>query len=330
MSKPKIYITKKIPDEVLAFLEQHCECRMWDGRGTPSREGLLGQLAEVEGLLTSSGPIDGELLARAPKLRVVSSISVGYNHFDTEAMKARGVIGTNTPYVLDDTVADLVLSLMLASARRIPELDHFVKQGMWKKGAGLTDEDFFGLDVHHATLGIIGMGRIGEAIAKRAVHGFDMKLLYHNRSRRPETEERFHARFCGLEELLEQSDFVVLMTPLTPETQRFMRKEHFDRMKRSAFFINASRGQTVDEQALIEALQNGTIRGAGLDVFDTEPVQPDNPLLQMPNVVTLPHIGSATAKTRLDMAMTAAHNLVDALAGRKPQYVVSELRSLVE
>lgn len=330
MGKPKVYITKKIPQEVLSYLEEHCECRMWDGQGTPSRQGLLEQLAEVEGLLTSGGPIDRELLAHAPRLRVVSSISVGYNHFDIEAMKERGVIGTNTPYVLDDTVADLVLALMLASARRIPELDAFVKQGNWQKGKGLTEEDLFGLDVHHATLGIIGMGRIGEAIAKRAVHGFDMNLLYYNRSRRPETEERFGARYCSLNELLEQSDFVVLMTPLTAETQKLIRKEHFERMKPSAFFINASRGQTMDEEALIEALQRGTIRGAGLDVFETEPVKPDNPLLRMPNVVTLPHIGSATAKTRLDMAMAAARNLVAGLTGGKPPYVVNELKHLVE
>ncbi|MCP1308324.1 2-hydroxyacid dehydrogenase [Paenibacillus tyrfis] len=330
MSKPKIYISKAIPEPALAYLEQHCECRMWDGQGAASRQGLLAELHDVEGLLTTGGPINRELLDHAPKLRAVSSISVGYNHFDLEAMKARRVIGTNTPHVLDETVADLVLSLMLSAARRISELDAFVKQGRWQRGKGLTDEYFFGMDVHHQTLGIIGMGRIGEAIAKRAVDGFGMSLLYHNRSRKPETEERFGARYCSLDELLRESDFVVMMTPLTPETERMIRLEHFKMMKPTVFFINASRGKTVDEQALIQALQTGLIRGAGLDVFDPEPPSPDNPLLHMPNVVTLPHIGSATAKTRLDMAMLAARNLVAALTGGHPPNVVPELRELLE
>lgn len=328
MSKPKVYIAKRVPDEVLAYVSQHCDCQMWDGQGAPSREGLLAQLAEADGLLTAGGAVDQELLDRAPRLRVVSSMSVGYNHFDLAAMAARGVIGTNTPYVLDDTVADLAFALILASARRVAELDSFVKGGGWRKGAGLTEESLFGMDVHHATLGIIGMGRIGEAIAKRAVHGFDMNLLYYNRSRRPETEQKFGARYVSLDELLAESDFIVLMTPLTPETTRLIRKEHFEKMKRTAFFINTSRGQTVDEEALIEALQSGLIRGAGLDVFDREPVDPDNPLLKLPNVVTLPHIGSATAKTRFDMAMLAAQNLVAALAGEQPPNVVSELKHL--
>ncbi|CAG7629254.1 2-hydroxyacid dehydrogenase [Paenibacillus allorhizosphaerae] len=330
MSKPKIYITKRIPSEVLQYLEQYCDCRMWDGQGTPSRQGLLDELGSVEGLLTTGGPVNQELLDHAPKLRAVSSISVGYNHFDLEAMRARGVVGTHTPYVLDDTVADLVLGLMLSSARRITELDAFVKEGNWRKGAGLSEEDFFGMDVHHAKLGIIGMGRIGEAIARRAVHGFGMELLYYNRSRRPEAEEKYGAQYCGLETVLRESDFVVLMTPLSPKTERYIRKEHFAMMKPTAFFINASRGQTVDEAALIEALQTGQIRGAGLDVFEVEPVQPDNPLLRMPNVVTMPHIGSATAKTRFDMAMLAAQNLVAALTGGRPPHVVKELQSLVE
>lgn len=328
-TKPKVYISRQVPEEVLAYLQQHCECSMWDGSGAASRAGLLAQLHDVEGLLTTGGPIDQELLDRAPKLRAVSNISVGYNNFDTEAMRDRGVIGTNTPYVLDDTVADLVMALMLASARRVAELDRFVKDGKWQRGIGLQEEALFGMDVHHATLGIIGMGRIGETVAKRAVHGFDMNLLYYNRSRRLGAEERYGAQYVSLEELLRESDFVLLMTPLTPQTKHFIRKEHFAMMKPTSFFINASRGQTVDEQALIEALQDGTIRGAGLDVFDPEPPKPDNPLLSMPNVVTLPHIGSATAKTRADMAMCAARNLVAALRGETPPNVVPELQMLL-
>lgn len=330
MGKPKIYIAKPVEPEVLAYLEQHCDCNMWDGQGTASRQALLAELSDVEGLLATGVPINQELLDHAPKLKAVSSVSVGYNHYDIEAMKARGVLGTHTPTVLDDTVADLVLALMLSAARRVPELDAFVKQGKWQRGKGITDDMIFGLDVHHRTLGIIGMGRIGEAIAKRAVNGFGMELLYYNRSRRPEAEELYGAKYSSMEDLLQQSDFVVLMTPLTPETVHFIRKEHFDMMKPTAFFINASRGQTVDEQAMIEALESGRIRGAGLDVFDPEPPSPDNPLLRMSNVVTLPHIGSATTATRRDMAMLAAKNLVSALTGDAPQNVVKELQELVK
>lgn len=326
--KPKVYISKPIPAKVLEWLEAYCDCRMKDENVPSSRQGLLEAISDAEGLITTGGPIDQELLDAAPKLRAVSNISVGYNNFDIEAMRQRGVIGTHTPYVLDETVADTVLGLMLSVSRRIPELDRFVKEGRWKRGSGLKEEDLFGMDVHHRTLGIIGMGRIGEAIAKRAVHGFGMKLLYHNRSRRPDAEVQYGAMYVSLPELLQQSDFVVLMTPLTPKTMKLMGKEQFALMKPDAFFINASRGQTVDESALVEALLSGRIRGAGLDVFTQEPVQPDNPLLQLDNVVALPHIGSATAQTRFDMAMQAAHNMVAVLTGTGKAYVVKELQSL--
>jgi len=216
------------------------------------------------------------------------------------------------------------MALMLSAARRVTELDAYVKAGRWDRNA--SEADLFGWDVHHAKLGIVGLGRIGEKIAKRAVHGFDMSLYYHNRSRNPEAEERYGAQKVPLDELLRESDFVVLLTPLTPKTERFFRKEHFDLMKPSAFFINASRGRTVDENALVEALRERKIRGAGLDVYEREPIDPEHPLLRMPNVVTLPHIGSATAKTRFDMAMTAARNLAEALRGGDGAYVVKELR----
>ncbi|WP_159883646.1 2-hydroxyacid dehydrogenase [Paenibacillus puerhi] len=331
MKKPNIYISKPVPPEVLSYLEEHASCRMWDGTGTASRERLLSELESAEGLLMPGGGlIDRELLDRAPNLRAVSSISVGYNHFDLDAMSERGVIGTHTPSVLDDTVADLVLALMLSAARRIPELDAFVKRGEWQRGKGLAEDANFGSDVHHRTLGVIGMGRIGEAIAQRAVLGFGMKLHYYNRSRKPEAEERYGAVYSSLEEVLSVSDFVVMMTPLTPETNRMIRKEHFALMKPSAFFINASRGQTVDEEALVEALQTGVIRGAGLDVYDPEPPRGDHPLLKLPNVVTLPHIGSATHATRFDMAMLAARNLIGALQGDQQVHIVPELRHLAE
>ncbi|CAK4845490.1 unnamed protein product [Aphanomyces euteiches] len=230
-------------------------------------------------------------------------------------MKAHGVMGTNTPEVLDETVADLVFALILGAARRTAELDHYVKQGKWKQG---DDESLYGLDVHHATLGIIGLGRIGEAIARRAKLGFLMNVQYYNRNRKLEAEANLGVTYQPMNELLRTSDFILLMTPLTEETTHLIGREQFLLMKPSAIFINASRGKTVDEAALIEALQNKQIYAAGLDVYDREPVEEDNPLLQMSNVLALPHIGSATAQTRLDMAYLAAKNLVSAVLGQTP------------
>jgi len=320
--KPKVYVAKPIPREAEAYIARHCEVRKWESPAPIPRSVLLGELADVDGLLTSGTRIDRELLDHAPRLKVVSNVSVGYNNFDIAAMKERGVVGTNTPHVLDETVADLVMGMMLAAARRIPELDRMGKEGRWRPG---DDSHLFGTDVHHASLGIIGMGRIGEAIARRARFGFQMEVQYYNRSRKPEAEDKLGVRWAKLETLLAESDFVVVMVPLTGDTQHLIGRKELALMKPNAFLINASRGQTVDEQALIEALRNGTIRGAALDVYEKEPVDPDNPLLSMDNVVTLPHIGSATAKTRFDMAMLAARNLVAALTGGTAANVVKEL-----
>lgn len=321
--KPRVLITRPIPQQVVDYINQYCDVKRWSEESPIPRNKLLEEVADVEGLMTTGGKINEELFTHAPHLKVVSNISVGYNNFDLEAMKKRKIIGTHTPYVLDDTVADLVMALILATARRIPELDQTVKQGKWKKG---DEEIFFGLDVHHATIGIIGLGRIGQTIAKRAKYGFDMKVLYHSRKKKLELEATMGITYASKEDLLEQSDFVVVMTPLTPETHYLMGAKEFDQMKKSAILINASRGKTVDEQALIEALQQKKIFGAGLDVFELEPVAKDNPLLRMKNVVTLPHIGSATQKTRLDMAMVAAKNLVMGVMGEVPPYVVKELK----
>lgn len=324
MNKPKVFIEKPIPKEVESYIAQYCDCKKFNYCENISRAKLFEQLFDVEGLLTSGSKIDEELLSYAPKLKVVSNISVGYNNFDLEAMKNRKVLGTNTPYVLDDTVADLVFALILSTARRVPELDSYVKQGKWD----IKDEEIlYGTDVHHSTLGIIGMGRIGEAIAKRAKFGFDMNVLYHNRSRKLEAEKKLGVKYSVLESLLRNSDFIVLMTPLTKETYNLIDYREFELMKKSAIFINASRGQTVNESALVYALQNKKILAAGLDVYKKEPVDTDNPLLNMPNVVTLPHIGSATAKTRFNMAMVAAENLVKAVLGEVPPNIVPELRS---
>lgn len=323
ITKPKVFIARPVPPEVEEYIGKHCTYSKWEGEKPLTSEQLAGHISDVEGLLTAGGRIDADLLDHAPHLKVVSTMSVGYNNFDLNTMKQRGIKGTNTPDVLNDTVADLIMALMLSVARRVPEMDRYVREGSWKRG---DNESLFGLDVHHKTLGIIGMGSIGQAVARRGKFGFGMNILYHNRSRSERAEQELNAVYATIEELLEQSDFIVLLTPLTEETRHMIGEAEFTRMKETAIFINASRGQTVDEEALIRALQNKMIYGAGLDVFEKEPVDSGNPLLSMPNVVLLPHIGSATEKTRLDMAMRAAENMVSVLQGGTPAGLVKELR----
>ena len=271
------------------------------------RVDLLSRLKDKDGVILFGIKVDREFLDAAPSLKAVCNVSVGYNNVvDLEEARKRGIIVTNTPGVLDETVADLILGLMLSSSRRIAELDSYVRDGLWKPS---DRENLFGLDVHHKTLGIIGMGRIGEAVARRAKGGFSMDVRYNNRNRKPETEQELGVVYQELDTLLSESDFIVLMTPLTEETRNMIGKREFSLMKDTAFFINASRGQTVDEEAMIAALKTGTIAGAGLDVFCAEPVSPENPLLKIKNAVLVPHLGSATHQTRGDMAMLAAKNI---------------------
>ncbi|HEY2420561.1 MAG TPA: D-glycerate dehydrogenase, partial [Neobacillus sp.] len=250
-----------------------------------------------------------------------SNISVGFDNLDIPEISKRNILATNTPNVLNDTVADTVFGLLLATARRMPEMNQYVKAGQWQSTLA---ENQYGVDVHHKVLGIIGMGAIGSAIAKRAHFGFDMPILYHNRFRNKEIEQTFQATFCSLQELCEQADFICLMTPLTPQTNKLIGKKEFEWMKKSAIFVNGSRGATVDEDALVRALQNGDILAAGLDVFAQEPIESNHPLLSMENVVTLPHIGSATYETRLNMAMLAAENLILGLQGKKPHFLINQ------
>jgi glyoxylate/hydroxypyruvate/2-ketogluconate reductase len=323
MNKPKVFIAEKIPKAAERYIAKYCDYEIWNKEERIPREILLQKLVDKDGVMLTGNKIDKELLSHAPNLKIVSNISVGYNNFDIEAMKNRKVIGTNTPYVLDNTVADLILGLMLSASRRIAELDRYVKDNKWVSSDG---ENLFGLDVHHGVLGIIGMGRIGEAVAKRAKFGFDMEVMYYNRSRKIKTEEKLGVQYSDLNSLLEKSDFIVLMTPLTEETRHLIDTEEFNKMKSTAIFINASRGQTVNEKALIEALENKKIYAAGLDVYDGEPIKSDNKLLKMSNVVTLPHIGSATEKTRIDMANLAAENLVKGVSGEIPNNIISELK----
>lgn len=317
--KPKVIVYKKVDKKIVDFINSACHIVYFENLDSDTYPEFLHELKTADGLLGSGLKVDQELLDMAPQLKIVSNISVGYDNLDLAALSARGVMATNTPGVLNDTVADTVMGLILAAARRIPELDHWVKSGEWNSGLA---EQWFGVDVHHKVLGIVGMGGIGTEVAKRAHLGFDMEILYHNRSRNKDAEERYGSTYCSMEDLLKKSDFVCLMTPLTPETEKLMGKREFELMKESAIFINGSRGNTVDEAALIHALKTGEILGAGLDVFVKEPVNLDNPLLSMKNVVTLPHIGSATYETRFKMAMLAATNLITGLKGETPANLI--------
>lgn len=323
MIKPKVYIAKEISKEAENYIGEFCEYEKWDSDKKITRSELLKNISDKEGVLLSGIKIDEELLHHASKLRVISDVSVGYDNFDLKIMKEKNIIGTNTPTVLDNTVADLIFGLIISTARRISELDDYVKNGNWTPE---DDENFFGVNVHHATLGIIGMGRIGEAVAKRGKLGFDMDVIYNNRNRKPEVEERLGVKYCDFKLLLQKSDFVVLMTPLTKDTYHLINFEEFNMMKKTAIFINASRGETVNEQALVEALQTKKIFGAGLDVYEKGIVESKNLLLKMSNVVTLPHIGSAVEGTRNDMAMLAAKNLVEGLLSNNSVNLVPELK----
>lgn len=322
LKKPKVFIAYQIGEDAENYIGDHCDYKKLDFSKKTTFEDLKEGIKDADGIIVMGTRIDDKLLQYAKKLKVVSNVSVGYNNFDIEAMKKRGIIGTNTAGVLDDTVADTILGLMLNVARRFPKLENYTRDGKWKKG---DNEIFFGKDVHHSTLGIIGFGRIGETVAKRA-KGFDMDIIYHNRSRKPEAEAKFAARYMEMDDLLKTADFVLVMTPLNDETHHLLGEREFKLMKKGAFLINAARGPVVDEKALIKALENGEIAGAGLDVYEQEPIDPDNPLLKMDNTVTLPHAGSSTLQTRQAMAMKAAQTIVDVLYGKPTDSIVPELR----
>jgi gluconate 2-dehydrogenase len=307
--KRKIVAYKPLPDDVLAYLQQHAEVVQADAA---QHDAFVAALNDADGAIGASVKITPAMFDGATKLKALSTISVGYDNFDVADLTRRGILLAHTPDVLTESTADTVFSLILASARRVVELADWVKAGAWKASIG---PELFGVDVQGKTLGIVGLGRIGGAVARRAALGFNMKVLYTNRSANAEAEQRYGARRVELDELLANADFVCLQVPLTPETRHMIGANELRKMKRSAILINASRGQTVDEHALIEALQSGTIHGAGLDVFDKEPLDPNSPLLKMNNVVALPHIGSATHETRHAMARCAAENLVGALDG---------------
>ncbi|MBI4204669.1 MAG: D-glycerate dehydrogenase [Betaproteobacteria bacterium] len=313
--RSKILVTREVFDETLDYLAQHCEVESNQQDLSFTAVALAQRLADKDAVMCClTDRIDGALLERSTRLKVVANIAVGYNNIDVAACTARGVMATNTPGVLDDSTADLAWALMLATARRLTEVESYIRAGEW---TGWRLKQWLGVDVHHATLGIIGMGRIGQVIAKRAA-GFDMKVLYCNR--KPvarEIEQRLNATYVTRDELLAQSDFVILQVPYSAQTHHLIGAAELKMMKPTAILINSTRGGVVDDAALIAALKGGTIRGAGLDVFENEP-KLDPGFLELRNVVLAPHIGSSTEATRRAMAMTAAQNLIAGLTGRTP------------
>ncbi|EIK95301.1 2-hydroxyacid dehydrogenase [Pseudomonas sp. M47T1] len=276
-------------------------------------------LPNAHGLIGAGRPLGAKQLASAGKLEVVSSVSVGYDNYDVAYFNERGIMLTNTPDVLTESTADLGFSLIMSSARRVAELDAWTKAGEWKVSVGANH---FGTDVYGKTLGIVGMGNIGAAIARRGRLGFNMPILYSGNSRKSAIEQELGAQFRSLDQLLAEADFVCLVVPLSEKTKHLISHRELALMKPSAILVNIARGPIVDEPALIEALRKGTIRGAGLDVYEKEPLT-ESPLFQLSNAVTLPHIGSATSETREAMANRAIDNLTAALKGQRPQDLVN-------
>lgn len=311
--KPNVVLYKSLPDDLRARLDEHCRVTEVNDLSPETLAAHASAFSEAEGILGSGGKVDADFLRHMPKLRVASTVSVGYDNFDVAALNDNGVLLMHTPTVLTETVADTMMALVLSSARRVVEMAERVKAGEWQKSIA---PDWYGIDIHHKKLGILGMGRIGLALAQRAHLGFGMPILYNARKQHPEAEQRFDAQYCDLDTLLAESDFLCISLPLTAQTHHLIGREQLAKMKKSAVLINAGRGPVVDEQALIAALKDGTIHAAGLDVFEQEPLSVSSELLQLRNVVALPHIGSATHETRYGMAKDAVDNLIAALSGK--------------
>ncbi len=316
MSKPKILIARAVFPEVIARLEQYFDVEPNPTDETWTKSQLIGRLQGKAGAFTTgSDRIDAEVLAVCPQLKICANMAVGYNNFDLAAMTAAGVLATNAPDVLTETTADFGFALLMATARRITESEHYLRAGQWTKW---SYDMFAGSDIHGATLGILGMGRIGQGIAKRGAHGFGMQVIYHNRSRLDAAlEAECKASYVSKEDLLKTADHLVLVLPYSAASHHTIGAAELAQMKPTATLVNIARGGIVDDAALAAALRNKTIAAAGLDVFEGEPsVHPD--LLTVPNVVLTPHIASATLPTRLAMASLAADNLIAFFTGKKP------------
>ena len=314
--KPHVYLTRRLPQAAIDIVAAACAYEIWDEEAEAvPRAVLLDAVRQADGVLTMlSDRVDAVLLDAAPRLKIVANMAVGYDNVDLAELTRRGVLLTNTPDVLTETTADLAWALMLAAARRVVEGQQLIVAGGWKSWSPLF---MVGQDIAGATLGIVGAGRIGAAVARRAC-GFAMPVLYHNRRPAPALEAETGAQYRMFDDLLREADFVIVTAPLTAATRGMFGAREFALMKPTAVFVNVARGPLVQEQALLDALEAGRPWAAGLDVFASEPIGADHPLLALPNVVAVPHIGSATLATRTRMATTAAANLVAVVTGQPP------------
>ena len=316
MSRPRVYVTRRLPQPALDIIRPIADFTLWDREDVPpSRQVLLREVTQVDGLLSLlTDRIDGEVMDAAPRLRVVSNFAVGFDNIDIPAATQRRIVVTNTPEVLTETVADFAFCLMLAASRRLVEGDRYARDGKWKTWEPLL---LAGQDMYRATLGLIGLGRIGSAVARRA-KGFEMRVMYYDPFRREDLEQSLQIEYRPFTDVLRQADFISVHVPLSEQTRHLIGRDQFSMMKPTAVFVNTSRGPVVDQQALAEALAARRIFAAGIDVFEREPVPTDDPLLAQGNAIVAPHIASASIPTRIRMATLAAENLVAVLQGKRP------------
>jgi glyoxylate reductase len=314
MGRPRILATHPLFEPARKILQGSCEVEFWQGKERPKREDVLRMAKDKDGMVCLfTERVNDELLNAAPKVKIVANVAVGFDNIDLAACTKHGVVATNTPGILDETTADFAWTLLMAVARRLGEAEQFARSGNWKNW---DLDQFVGADVWGKTLGVVGFGRIGRAVARRAA-GFQMKVIYNDAVRvSPEVEKEFNAEYRDFDALLAEADFVSIHVPLLPETRGMFNAPKLARMKRTAFLINTARGPVVDEAALVFALESGKIAGAGLDVFENEPFI--HPGLKRPNVVMAPHIGSASLETRTKMACMAADNIIAFFAGKRP------------
>ena len=317
-------MTRKILEPGLSMIRQRYKLDIWESELAPPKEEIITRGKDADAMVSLlTDPIDREVIDACPNLKVIAQYAVGYNNIDVDYATKKGIIVTNTPGVLTESTADFTWALLMSIARRTVEGDEYVRTGKWKVGWGPTI--LLGSDIHGKTLGIIGAGRIGRAVARRAA-GFNMRVLYYTRTRTAEHDKldrEIGSVEVDLDTLLENSDYISLHVPLTPETKHLLDEPQFKKMKKTAYLINTARGQVINENALIKALKNGDIAGAALDVFTIEPLPLNNPLIKMKNVVLAPHAGSASLETRSKMSKMVAENLIMALEGQRPPNIVN-------
>ena len=317
--KQKVVVFSQIDTDIQNKLEQNYQVSYIQPKLGDVNQQLLQQVQDADGMIGAGRLLNRDNLASATRLKIISSVSVGYDNYELDYLNEKKIYLSHTPHVLTETTADLAFTLLMSAARKVAYLDQWTKQGQWQRTVG---EAQFGMDIFGKTLGIIGLGHIGAAIARRGFYGFNMNILYHNRREKPELAQGLNAKYCQLEELLQRSDFVVVAVDLNADSKALIATAELAKMQSHAVLVNISRGSVIDEQALISALKATQVFAAGLDVYQKEPLK-ESELFQLDNVVTLPHVGSATAATRKKMAELAYQNLVDALEGRVPRYVVN-------